>query len=129
MLRFGLRPVEQLSHALYSASHRLTSVGSSRRRPPLEPQQRTKLQRGLGRLPNEDDSDGLVPTLSQVWGEIVTAVSADHFDLMGWYGGTVAKPRLNLFQSASRFDAVVFEATWRAVARFALASVVNDQDG
>ncbi|MEM6989182.1 MAG: triacylglycerol lipase [Myxococcota bacterium] len=128
VMRFGFRPVEQLSHALYAASHRLTSAGTSRRRPPLTPEQRGRLQSGMGRLPDDADSDGLVPTLSQVWGEIVSAVSADHFDLMGWYGGTVARPRLNLFESASHFDAVVFEATWRAVARFALASGSGETD-
>ena len=122
MFKIGLRPVDQLSHGLYSAAHRLVAGGSNRRRLPLTPTQRMALERGLGKLPERTDSDGLVPTLSQVWGEIVSAVNADHFDLMGWYGGTKDKPRLDLFECGAEFDRHQFERTWRAVARFALKS-------
>lgn len=122
VLRFGLRPFDQLSHALYSASHRLTAGGSRRKQPPLTVEQRRILHAGLGRIPGPAANDGLVPTLSQVWGDVIAAVSADHFDLMGWYGGTKLRPRQDLFNSASRFDRGVFESTWRSVARFVLGA-------
>ena len=117
VLRHGLRPLDHASHALYAAAHRLTATATPRKRDPLTPEQRACLTRGFGRLPTNADSDGLVPTLSQVWGDIVAAVQADHFDLMGWYGGRPGNH--DLFQSGP-FDAPAFARTWRAVARYAL---------
>lgn len=129
LFKIGLRPIDQLSHGLYSAAHRLAATGTGRKRRPLTPEQRAALERGLGCLPEGRDSDGLVPTLSQVWGEVVAAVNADHFDLMGWYGGTKDKPRLDLFECGADFDRWQFERTWRAVARFALKADCDQPGG
>lgn len=45
------------------------------------------LARALGRTPGARANDGVVPTLSQVWGRIAWAGLADHLDVLGHFPG------------------------------------------
>ena len=45
-------------------------------------------------------------------------VMADHFDLMGWYGGRPDRPRLDMLACGAGFGPTGFEAMWRSVSRF-----------
>jgi len=83
-------------------------------------QQRRALERDFGSLPAPDDNDGFLPSRSQVWGEVITALEADHLDLMGYYGGRPDRPRLDMLASGAAFDWRDFEATWRSISEFLL---------
>ena len=115
-LRVGVDPVGQLGYALFSALHRLCALSKPRAHwiPTLE--QRRALETGLGRMPETSDSDAFVPTLSQVWGQVIDARFCDHLDLMGYYGeyGT------DLLPCAADFRAADFERVWQRAGLFAL---------
>jgi hypothetical protein len=121
-LKVGVDPYGQASYAVYALLHRLTSSLSPRQLPELSTGDRIRLQDGLGTLPRESDSDGFVPTLSQIWGTIVSASTCDHLDLMGYYGRQPSGPALDLLACGADFDAVDFESVWTAVARFGLGT-------
>jgi triacylglycerol lipase len=69
------------------------------------------------------DNDGMVPTLSQVWGEIVHVTQADHLDVMGQYGEVErAGVHADWLPSGSGFDGQRSRALWRDVAGFVVKS-------
>jgi hypothetical protein len=49
------------------------------------------LRRAFGRTPGARANDGVVPTLSQIWGRIAWAGRADHLDVLGHFPGPVAE--------------------------------------
>ncbi len=66
----------------------------------------------------ERTSDGVVPTLSQIWGELRGIVSADHLDVIGHYlrGPFDARDGADWFGSGAGFDREAFEWLWEDVA-------------
>lgn len=72
------------------------------------------------------DNDGIVPTRSQVWGEIVDVVDADHLDVVGHFGRDASDPTstgsssVDWLPSGSSFDQARFEEMWARIARFQL---------
>jgi len=118
LAKWRLDPLARLTYSLYLASHRWAGLSETQRLPPLTPEQEQVLRSRLGVLPELRDSDGVVPTRSQVWGTVIDAVLADHFDLMGWYGGRPDRPRLDMLACGAGFGPTGFEAMWRAVSRF-----------
>jgi hypothetical protein len=67
------------------------------------------------------DNDGVVPALSQVWGELICATRADHLDAIGHFSGKRSDSEhthYDWFSSGSGFDRARFESLWRGVARF-----------
>jgi hypothetical protein len=120
-VRAGPHPYALATHALYIALHRVTA--GFPRAPRLTPAQLEALERGYGRVPDTRENDGVVPTLSQLWGEVVAAVSADHHDVIGhFHGPTHVPPHFDWVASGSGFDRPQFEALWREVALFLAAS-------
>lgn len=73
---------------------------------------------GLGRSATGQDSDGVVPSLSQVWGRVLHVAQADHLDVVGQYGAPGDEGGGDWLPSASGFDRPAFEALWGAVADF-----------
>ena len=66
-------------------------------------------------------NDGVVPTYSQVWGEVIRAVWADHLDVLGYFHDPESSPpHLDGLSSGSSFDQADFKGLWDAVARFIL---------
>ena len=65
-------------HPLYGFLRFVVSRGESRVIPPPVPAQEAKLVAAYRELPSARDNDGLVPTNSQVWGELIHATVADH---------------------------------------------------
>lgn len=123
VLAWRIPPYARATAALYQVIYRL--AGSMRRdeTPELSPDNRQVMLRGLGRVPQPGDNDGLVPTLSQVWGEVIAAVQGDHLDLMGYYGGAPGAPRLDMLNSRAPFDWEDFATVWRQTGSFLLASL------
>jgi hypothetical protein len=117
---FALRhnPYAQTMHALYAVLHRIAGGASKQRFPDPVPEQRAVLERAFGGLTDPAWSDGIVPTLSQVWGEVIHAVDADHLDVVGHYGRRGNRPSADWLPSRSGFDDTAFESLWNAVASF-----------
>ena len=117
----GASPLRQTTHLLFNAFHRLTA-----NMPPipvgLTYAQSTALTRAYGRLMAPRDNDGMVPTLSQVWGEIIHATWGDHLDAIGhFYLPSHVPPHFDWLNSGTRFSMADFEHIWRDVGEFLVA--------
>lgn len=122
----GLGPYAQATHALYVGLYRLASGTPRERAPRLSRAQGEALTRAYGRLPDLRANDGMVPTSSQVWGEVIAAVWADHHDVIGHFDRpTHVPPHFDWLHSGSGFDRPAFVATWRAVAEWLSAAAAQ----
>ena len=75
--------------------------------------------RAYGGLPSPNDSDGMVPTRSQVWGAVLHACKADHLDVIGHFHDPEHHPsHTDWLRSGSGFDRSAFERLWDDVAIF-----------
>lgn len=120
-LQMGLDPYSQASHVLYQGLHRLAGNLERALRPTLEEEQRAALAGELGQLPEADDNDGIIPTWSQLRGEIVAAVCADHLDLIGHFDDPSHQPpHFDWLVTNSGFRRRQFEALWRRTLDFCL---------
>jgi triacylglycerol lipase len=118
-LRVGFDPMAQLTHAIYQALYRLTSSMPSSRLGPLSDAHVEALVSGYGKVPAPSANDGMVPTRSQIWGEILHVARADHLDVMGYYGDADGGPsHVDWLVTRSGFDRTRFRALWGAVARY-----------
>ena len=72
----------------------------------------------------ESTSDGVVPTLSQIWGEFRGIVRADHLDVVGHYlrGPFDVRDGADWFGSGAKFDRADFQFLWEDVAAVLLES-------
>jgi pimeloyl-ACP methyl ester carboxylesterase len=112
-------PYAQGLHLLYCALWTLTARFHERYMPSLSEAQSRALIAGYGELPELSDNDGMAPTLSQVWGEVVHVTEADHLDVMGQYGDLGRSGiHADWLPSGSGFDRARFTALWQAVAGF-----------
>jgi hypothetical protein len=123
-VRYGVNPYAQYLYGLYTVLHRVAGSGNGKFYPEPVHAQRPVLERTYGELPSHRDSDGIVPTLSQVWGEVIHAVHGDHLDVVGHFGarrpGRIAS---DWIPSASGFDEAAFNAVWTSVAEFVTRQV------
>ncbi len=117
----GIDPYAHATHALFVALYRLAS------RTPAERVRVTRerisaLSRAYRRRVDARVNDGVVPTLSQVWGEVIRAVWADHYDVIGhFHHPTHVPPHFDWVASGTGFTRPRFEALWREVAAFVAA--------
>jgi hypothetical protein len=116
-IRAGVSAQAQARFAVFSALHQLSGRMPRRRADAIDPAQAAALQRALGRPVTWSDSDGVVPSLSQVRGELVAAVAADHLDVVGHFDDPAQQQRAWL-ASGSGFDREAFAALWQEVAAF-----------
>jgi triacylglycerol lipase len=118
-LSAGLSPYAHASHALYVCIGLLAGGVPRDRLPVLQGPQREALASVFGGVPGRRDNDGIVPTLSQVWGEVIRAVWADHLDVIGhFHHPTHVPPHFDWLTSGSGHTRKDFLATWEAVASF-----------
>ncbi|MFY0566701.1 esterase/lipase family protein [Archangium lansingense] len=61
-------------------------------------------------------SDGVVPTRTQLWGELITAVIADHLDVLGHYDDP--PEHVGWLRSGSHFRSPQFQGLWDRVLDF-----------
>lgn len=110
----------QIMHPLYAALSAIVARGDSLAPPPV-PAQRERLLEAYGELPAARDSDGIVPTNSQIWGELIHATSADHLDVVGQFGRIdEASWAADWIPSYSGFSREAFIGLWTAIAGFIL---------
>jgi triacylglycerol lipase len=114
-LAVGLDPAGQATYVLYRALHRLARLPPDRV-PALEDAQAGVLRAAFGTLPDAAANDGVVPTRSQAWGEVIHAVEADHLDVVGHFGDPARHPpHIDWITTGSGCTAARFEALWNAV--------------
>jgi hypothetical protein len=115
----GLDPAGQLSRALYGALHGLAAGRPGAAGAPLAPAHARALVLAYGREPDARASDGIVPTRSQPYGQVLAAVRADHLDVLGHFADPSADPpHVDWLATGTGFDRAAFDAVWRRVARF-----------
>src|SRR5262249_2275599 len=103
----------QIVYPIYAVLRFIPARGASQLIPPPAASQQDALQRSFGELPATADSDGIVPTRSQLWGELVHATSADHLDVVGLYGQTEPETgAADWIPSYTGFERANFEALW-----------------
>jgi triacylglycerol lipase len=96
--------------------------------PALTPLQLLQLGHSGHGVPARSDSDGVVPTLSQVWGPVLYFAQADHLDVVGQYGlSSQAAATGDWIPSYSPFGREQFLELWSKVARF-IAGVAASED-
>jgi hypothetical protein len=121
-LKAGIDPYAQATHALYVGLYRIASRTPFSRQPRLTREQAAILRRTYGWRTDVRSNDGMVPTLSQVWGEIVYAAWADHLDVIGhFHKPTHVPPHFDWLVSGTGFDRAGFERVWREVAVYIAA--------
>jgi hypothetical protein len=118
----GIDPYAHGTHALFVALYRLASrTPAERVRVP--PEVVAALSRSFHRRADRRVNDGIVPTLSQVWGEVIRAVWADHHDVIGhFHHPTHVPPHFDWVASGTGFTRRGFEALWHDVAEFIAAA-------
>lgn len=117
----GLDPHAQASHALFTALYGLTARTDPHEMPELGQGPGGRLAAPLDGPVSQRDNDGIVPTVSQVWGELIGAVEADHMDTIGHFRAAKngsPQPHYDWFASGSGFDLNAFEKLWTQIAGF-----------
>jgi triacylglycerol lipase len=119
VLSFKHNAYAQSMHVVYALLHGIAGLSNERQFPEPVDEQRVVLERGFGSFPSPSWSDGIVPTLSQIWGEVIHVVLADHLDVVGHYGSLrPGQLTTDWLPSQSGFDDHAFESLWTAVATF-----------
>ncbi len=123
-------PWETLSTAIFAAQYSITSRYDERypcAARDVDDEAEAVFQRSVSRVPGARANDGVVPTLSQVWGHLVWAGYADHLDVLGHFRGRnaemSAKGRHNDWLiSGSEFNEEKFKTMMSRVADGIVAS-------
>ena len=106
-------------YLLYRALHQMTCPGPNDELPQPSAGQSEVLRVAYGDDPNQSSNDAIVPTLSQLFGEVVHAVWADHLDVIGHFGDPLCRPpHVDWLPTRTGFRRPEFEALWGNVARF-----------
>jgi triacylglycerol esterase/lipase EstA (alpha/beta hydrolase family) len=117
----GLDPYAQATHALYVALYRIARRTPRDRLPPIHVTQARVIRAAYGRI-ERHANDGMIPTLSQVHGEVIHAAWADHLDVIGhFHQPTHVPPHFDWLHSGTGFDRPQFERLWSEVAAWCAA--------
>ncbi|HWA77932.1 MAG TPA: hypothetical protein VG937_36610 [Polyangiaceae bacterium] len=115
-------PYAALTAALYSTLYQFTS-----QRPKVYPYARPTpreselIRAGVDHEVNESSNDGIVPTLSMLWGELIWVGEADHLDVLGHFHDDIQPTNhTDWVTSGARFTRQRFNALVDAIARFQL---------
>jgi triacylglycerol esterase/lipase EstA (alpha/beta hydrolase family) len=115
----GLDPAGQALHTVYATLHRIAAQSPRRAGPRLTSRQTRALERAYRGLPSAADNDGIVPTRSQVWGEVIDAVRADHLDVIGHFADSSARPpHVDWLTTGTGFTRERYEKLWDRVLDF-----------
>jgi hypothetical protein len=130
VVEVGFDTYSQILHRIYKWLHKLSGAGRGAAEMPLTARSAGRLARAFGDPPLPTSSDGIVPTRSQVMGEVVHAAWADHLDAIGHFDDSHHEPpHFDWLPSASRFRRRHFESLWSDVLQFILAEDRPDVGG
>lgn len=118
-LRVGASPTNQAMYNVFRALYAIASTLPEDVLPVPDDAQAIALIRAYGRVPSARGNDAMVPTRSQVWGEVVHAAWADHLDVIGHFHAPDGEPRhVDWMRTMSDFGRREHAAMWDDVARF-----------
>jgi hypothetical protein len=127
-LRGMLAPMRAWNFALYTTLYSFASLPDARGhygKP--TPEQADLLDRVLGAPAMATCADGIVPTLSMIWGELIHVARADHLDVVGHFdddaphtAGAEQAPHVDWLMSGARFNRSRFGVLLDAIAAFML---------
>jgi triacylglycerol lipase len=118
-VELGLRPIAQVSHALYQGLYRLTATQDPETFAAPKDDQRKALLESYGKVPDAQANDGLVPTRSQIHARVIHVARADHHDVIGYFGDRRCDPpHVDWVATGCGFRRPDFERLWTDVARF-----------
>ena len=114
-------PVNALSAAVFSTLY----VGAGRTSkvyppPSPAPEVRANIEKKLGLELDNSLNDGLVPTASMVWGDVLWAGTADHLDVLGHFHGDRDSSHTDWMVSGAGFREDDFDDVMDAIADFQL---------
>jgi len=122
LLDAGLDPTAQATRMIYNTLYRLAARTPAARALDFTERQTLALRRAYGSVPRRGANDGVVPTQSQVWGQVVHAARCDHLDVIGHFRDpSHAPPHYDWLATGSGFTRAQFESLWRDVLVFATA--------
>jgi hypothetical protein len=117
----GLDPSAQAMHALFVALYRVTAQMPKDMLLPIDSKSAQAFLDAFGALPFASDNDGIVPTRSQLHGELIAAVRADHHDVIGhFHAPDLVPPHYDWLATGTGFSREQFEALWKSIVRFIL---------
>ena len=116
-------PANALSAAVFSTLY----VGAGRTSkvyppPGPAPEVRQYLEQKLEREIDNTLNDGMVPTTSMIWGEVLWAGTADHLDVLGHFHGDRDSSHTDWMVSGAGFDESDFDEVMDAIAEFQLGT-------
>lgn len=115
----GLSPYAQATQTIYGVLYRRVADHKAHYASPLDARHAPQLVQRLGSLPTASDNDGIVPTRSQGWGELIDAAAADHLDVIGHFDAPKhVPPHLDWLATGSRFSRTQFDEVWSRVVDF-----------
>ncbi len=92
--------------------------------------QKAVLESAFGQLPEFYWSDAIVPTLSQIYGEVLWAGHGDHLDVIGHFDGPdLEPPHTDWLMTGAGFSGSDFEKLWSAVVEFVAGTRVSQSGG
>jgi triacylglycerol lipase len=114
-------PAQALSATIYATVHSVTSRENANYPCPRgEDDTRRILEAGLGRQVDNAVTDGIVPTLSMIWGQLLWAGKADHLDIVGHFHDDRASDHVDWLASGAHFDRIAFAEAIDALSTFLL---------
>ena len=121
----GIDPYAHATHSLFVALYRLASRTRAHQIH-VRRDQIAALSGAYHRRVDARANDGMVPTLAQVWGEVICAAWADHHDIIGHFDDpTHVPPHFDWVASGTGFNRQDFESVWRDVAAFVAAAALH----
>jgi len=116
-LEIGFDLIDQAQQAFYYSLGRLATGHEF---PVPDAQFRKQLRTRFKKVPDSDANDGIVPTLSQPWGQCIAVAQADHLDIIGHHGGARGDPekRFDWLTTHSEFRTPQFDEVWGKVVDF-----------
>ena len=114
-------PINALSAAVFSTLYVAAGRTSKVYPPPgPAPEVREYLEQKLGHEIDNTLNDGLVPTTSMIWGDVLWAGTADHLDVLGHFHGERDSSHTDWLVSGAGFREDDFDEVMDAVAEFQL---------
>lgn len=121
VIDIGFDPYRQSSHLIYRFL-KWVSTDEESQYPELSFLREAELKRAYGEVPTALDSDGVVPTLSQIWGKLIHAGEGDHLDVCGHFDDAEHDPpHYDWLATGTSFDQLGFKKLWKDVAMFILS--------